>query len=87
MKLTKYEHACFTIEAEGKLVVVDPGAFTTDLGTPENVVAIVVTHEHPDHFDVNALGALHLLGNGYRGVGLPDLIRDGRAAARELLAS
>ena len=36
---------------------------------------------------VNTLGALHLLGNGYRGVGLPDLIRDGRAAARELLAS
>lgn len=35
---------------------------------------------------VNELGALHLLGNGYRGVGLPDLIRDGRAAARELLA-
>lgn len=31
---------------------------------------------------VDALGALHLLGNGYRGVGLPDLIRDGRAAAR-----
>ncbi|WP_047490519.1 protoporphyrinogen oxidase [Terriglobus sp. TAA 43] len=36
---------------------------------------------------VNELGSLHLLGNGYRGVGLPDLIRDGRAAARELLAS
>ena len=31
---------------------------------------------------VDALGALHLLGNGYRGVGLPDLIRDGRQAAQ-----
>ena len=31
---------------------------------------------------IHDLGALHLLGNGYRGVGLPDLIRDGRAAAR-----
>lgn len=30
------------------------------------------------------LGNLHLLGNGYRGVGLPDLIRDARAAARSL---
>ena len=28
------------------------------------------------------LGAIVLLGNGYRGVGLPDLIRDARAAAR-----
>jgi len=35
---------------------------------------------------VEHVGALHLLGNGYRGVGLPDLIRDGRAAARELLS-
>lgn len=58
MKLTKYEHVCFTVEKDGKLLVVDPGAWTTDLGAPENVVAIVVTHEHPDHFDPAALGAL-----------------------------
>jgi L-ascorbate metabolism protein UlaG (beta-lactamase superfamily) len=58
MKLTKYGHACFTVEKDGKLLVVDPGGWTTDLGSPENVVAIVITHEHQDHFDPNALGAL-----------------------------
>ena len=58
MKITKYQHACFTVEHEGKLLVVDPGVYTTDIGAPENVVAIVVTHEHADHFDVAALGAL-----------------------------
>ncbi len=58
MKLTKYEHACFTVEKEGKLLVVDPGGFTTDLPALDSVVAIVVTHEHPDHFDMNALSAL-----------------------------
>jgi L-ascorbate metabolism protein UlaG (beta-lactamase superfamily) len=58
MKLTKYEHACFTVEKDGKLLVVDPGGWTNDLAAPENVVGIVVTHEHADHFDVNALGAL-----------------------------
>jgi oxygen-dependent protoporphyrinogen oxidase len=31
-----------------------------------------------------AMPGLKLLGNAYRGVGLPDLIRDSRAAAREL---
>ena len=31
---------------------------------------------------VRALGGLSLLGNGYRGVGIPDLIRDARAAAQ-----
>ena len=58
MILTKYEHACFTVEKDGKLLVVDPGGWTTDLPALESVIGIVVTHEHPDHFDVNALGAI-----------------------------
>jgi oxygen-dependent protoporphyrinogen oxidase len=35
---------------------------------------------------VRAMDGLQLLGNGYRGVGLPDLIRDARAAAQTLAA-
>jgi len=58
MLLTKYEHACFTIEKEGKLLIVDPGAFTTDLPALESVAGVVVTHEHADHFDPAALGAI-----------------------------
>jgi oxygen-dependent protoporphyrinogen oxidase len=34
---------------------------------------------------VQALNGLWLLGNGYRGVGLPDLIRDARDAARQFV--
>ena len=33
---------------------------------------------------IAGLGNLTLLGNAYRGVGLPDLIRDARAAARAI---
>jgi protoporphyrinogen/coproporphyrinogen III oxidase len=33
---------------------------------------------------VRALDGLWLLGNGYRGVGIPDLVRDARAAARQI---
>ena len=36
---------------------------------------------------VEAIGRMHLLGNGYRGVGLPDLIRDAREAARQWVLS
>jgi oxygen-dependent protoporphyrinogen oxidase len=36
---------------------------------------------------VRTLGSLCLLGNGYRGVGLPDLIRDSRVAVRSLAAT
>lgn len=58
MKLTKYEHACFTVEKDNYTVVVDPGAFSTDFVTPTNVVAIIITHEHPDHFDKTQLQAI-----------------------------
>lgn len=34
---------------------------------------------------IHALGELTLLGNGYRGVGLPDLIRDARSSVRSLI--
>ncbi|QHS53023.1 protoporphyrinogen oxidase [Edaphobacter sp. 12200R-103] len=34
---------------------------------------------------IDALQNLYLLGNGYRGVGLPDLVRDSHAAARSAL--
>lgn len=51
MKITKYLHACFTVEVDSQLLVVDPGKFSTDFIAPSNVAAIVITHEHPDHFD------------------------------------
>ncbi len=36
---------------------------------------------------ISRLPGIHLLGNAYRGVGLPDLIRDARAAARSMVPS
>ncbi|MBC2879054.1 MULTISPECIES: MBL fold metallo-hydrolase [Streptomyces] len=56
MKLTKYGHACVRLEKEGRALVIDPGGFTEEdaaLGAD----ALLVTHEHPDHFDANRLRA------------------------------
>lgn len=58
MKLTKYEHACFTVEKDNQVIVVDPGALTTDFIAPEHVVAIVITHDHFDHFDPEQVAAI-----------------------------
>lgn len=58
MKITKFEHACFTVEIDDKMLIVDPGDFTKSLVIPENVAAVVVTHEHPDHFDPSTLTAI-----------------------------
>ena len=58
MQLTKYEHACFTVEKDNKTVVVDPGSFTTDFIVPENVVVIIITHEHGDHFELDLMNEI-----------------------------
>lgn len=50
MRVTKEEHACLLVENEGKTLVVDPGSFTTALVGLSEVVAIVITHEHADHW-------------------------------------
>lgn len=58
MKLTKFQHSCFTLEKDGKTLVVDPGGWSDDFVVPANVVAVVVTHEHGDHFDPTKLQAI-----------------------------
>jgi len=58
MKITKFAHACFIVEDSGRSVVVDPGNWTDDLTVPENVDAIVITHEHADHLDKTHLQAI-----------------------------
>jgi L-ascorbate metabolism protein UlaG (beta-lactamase superfamily) len=58
MKLTKYNHACLTLEKDGKLLVIDPGNFSTDFIAPEDIIGIIVTHKHPDHFDPELIAAI-----------------------------
>lgn len=58
MKLTKYEHACFTVQKDDQIVVVDPGGLATDFITPPNVVGVIITHEHGDHFDPEQLASI-----------------------------
>ncbi|HEY0258211.1 MAG TPA: MBL fold metallo-hydrolase [Lacisediminihabitans sp.] len=50
MRVTKQEHACLLVETDGQTLVVDPGSFTTLLVGLTGVVAIVITHEHADHW-------------------------------------
>jgi L-ascorbate metabolism protein UlaG (beta-lactamase superfamily) len=58
MNITKYMHACLVIEKDNQRIVVDPGVWSTDFVIPENVTAVIITHEHPDHFDPEKLAAI-----------------------------
>ena len=58
MRVTKHHHAALTVHESGKTLVVDPGSFTDPLIDLGEVVAIVVTHEHPDHWTPDHLDRL-----------------------------
>ncbi|WP_461038042.1 MBL fold metallo-hydrolase [Streptomyces mayteni] len=56
MELTKKGHSCVRLQKDGRTLVIDPGAFSEEdaaLGAD----ALLVTHEHPDHFDEGRLRA------------------------------
>jgi L-ascorbate metabolism protein UlaG (beta-lactamase superfamily) len=55
MELTKYTHACVRISDDDRAVVIDPGTFSEVSEALSGVHAVLVTHEHPDHVDVDAL--------------------------------
>lgn len=50
MRLTKFEHAGLLLEQDGRKLFLDPGSFTSPLTETANAVAVVITHEHPDHW-------------------------------------
>jgi L-ascorbate metabolism protein UlaG (beta-lactamase superfamily) len=49
MRITKFGHSCVRLEHDGHVVVVDPGMFT-DPEALDGAQAVVITHEHPDHY-------------------------------------
>ncbi|NES26645.1 MBL fold metallo-hydrolase [Micromonospora terminaliae] len=54
MQLTKYAHSCMRLEHDGGVLVVDPGVFS-DPAALDGADAVLITHEHPDHVNVEAL--------------------------------
>ena len=58
MKITKHEHAALRLEDHGQTLIIDPGSFTAPLADVENLVGVVVTHEHPDHWTAEHLSRI-----------------------------
>lgn len=58
MRLTKFEHAALLLEESAKKLFIDPGSFTTALTDTANTVAVVITHEHADHWTPEQLNRI-----------------------------
>lgn len=57
MQITKHGHACLELFEQGQRLIIDPGNFTEPF-TAQDVAVVVITHEHPDHWDAEHLRAL-----------------------------
>jgi L-ascorbate metabolism protein UlaG (beta-lactamase superfamily) len=57
MKVTKYEHATLFISVADDTLVIDPGMFFTP-GELSGIVAVVITHEHGDHWTPDQLNRI-----------------------------
>jgi len=64
MRVTKFEHAALRIDADDAALIIDPGSFTAPLDNLSSVVAVVVTHEHPDHWSPEHLERLRAAAPG-----------------------
>lgn len=58
--ITKLVHACLLVEVGGRRILIDPGSFTWrddrfDLSMVEGIDRILITHEHPDHVNIEFL--------------------------------
>lgn len=56
MRLTKFGHAAVRIKHDGTTLVLDPGVWS-QRESVEGADAVLITHEHPDHYDADNLRA------------------------------
>ncbi|CAM5624343.1 MBL fold metallo-hydrolase OS=Kitasatospora aureofaciens OX=1894 GN=GCM10010502_11470 PE=4 SV=1 [Kitasatospora aureofaciens] len=56
MRITKFGHACVRVQHDDTTLIVDPGAFT-DPAALAGADAVLITHEHMDHFEESRLRA------------------------------
>jgi L-ascorbate metabolism protein UlaG (beta-lactamase superfamily) len=56
MRITKHSHACVRLDDGDRSLLIDPGIWA-DPGVYDGIDDVLITHEHMDHVDVEALTA------------------------------
>lgn len=87
MKLTKYEHACFTLEENDQILVVDPGNFSSDFIPTEAIVAVVITHKHADHFEPELIAQIFAKNDDVLVLGPADVISQVKVENKQVVDS
>ena len=58
MQLTKYGHSCLLVTDGDARVLIDPGVFSTGFEGLRGLTAVLITHQHADHLDIDRLATL-----------------------------
>jgi L-ascorbate metabolism protein UlaG (beta-lactamase superfamily) len=58
MNLTRLGHACVLIETPSTRILIDPGNFSSSWHGLTELDAILITHQHLDHVDVDNVGTV-----------------------------
>ncbi|MFD7654981.1 MBL fold metallo-hydrolase [Actinosynnema sp. NPDC059797] len=66
MEMVHFGHSCVLVDTGGARLLFDPGAFSGGFEQVTGLDAILVTHEHVDHLDVDRLPALREANPGAR---------------------
>jgi L-ascorbate metabolism protein UlaG (beta-lactamase superfamily) len=51
MRIRKFGHSCMLVDADGVRVLIDPGSWSSGFESLGDLDALLVTHQHADHFD------------------------------------
>jgi L-ascorbate metabolism protein UlaG (beta-lactamase superfamily) len=73
VRVTKFTHSCLRIEGGGAVLVVDPGSFS-ERSALTGADAVLITHEHADHLDVDGLADTLAQRPGLRVYAHPDVL-------------
>jgi L-ascorbate metabolism protein UlaG (beta-lactamase superfamily) len=66
MIVTRLGHACLLVESPSARILIDPGTFSDTWHGLTDLDAILLTHQHPDHFDANNVEAVIAANPGAR---------------------